>query len=94
MRRISRQRARNILRPIHSVRTASSKKKAIAVLNEIGKGESESAAGGFSYTDLSYLNRLSKQERKRVEDEILKGYRPGECIKIKQQLLKFSKINS
>jgi hypothetical protein len=36
----------------------------------------------ISYSDLSYLNSLSRQERRRIEGEIIKGRKLGECIKI------------
>ena len=33
---------------------------------------------GRYFTDLSYLDSLSKQERQRIEGEISKGYKPSE----------------
>ena len=37
---------------------------------------------GRYFTDLSYLNRLSRQERQRIEGEMIKGRKAGECIKM------------
>jgi hypothetical protein len=36
----------------------------------------------ISYSDLSYLNSLSRQERRRIEGEIIKGRKVGKCLKI------------
>jgi hypothetical protein len=36
----------------------------------------------ISYSDLSYLNSLSQHEKRRIEGEIIKGRKLGECIKI------------
>ena len=33
----------------------------------------------ISYSDFSYLNTLSRQERRRIEDEMIKGCKLGEC---------------
>ena len=35
---------------------------------------------GRYYSDYSYLDAISRQERRRIEQEILKGHRPGELI--------------
>ena len=41
----------------------------------------------ISYSDLSYLNSLSRQERRRIEGEIIKGRKVGECIKISHMII-------
>ena len=33
---------------------------------------------GRYYSEYGYLNTMSRQEQRRIEQEILKGYRPGE----------------
>ena len=35
------------------------------------------------YTD--YLDRISRQERRRIEGEMIKGRKPGECTPVTQQ---------
>ena len=42
---------------------------------------------GRYYTDLSYLNNLLKQERRRIEEEIIKGHKPGECLIISRTIM-------
>ena len=34
---------------------------------------------GRYFTDFSYLDSLSRQERQRIEAEISNGHKPGEC---------------
>ena len=34
---------------------------------------------GRHFTDLSYLDKLSRHERQRIEAEISDGHKPGEC---------------
>ena len=34
---------------------------------------------GQYFADLSYINSLSRQERRRIEGEMIKGRKPGDC---------------
>ena len=44
-------------------------------------GSNRKEKGRISYSDdFSYLNSLSRQERRRIEGEIIKGRKLGECI--------------
>jgi hypothetical protein len=45
-------------------------------------GRNRKNSNPISYSDLSYLSSLSRQERRRIEGEIIKGRKLGECIKI------------
>jgi hypothetical protein len=45
-------------------------------------GRNRKNSNHFSYSDLSYLNRLSRRKRRRIEGEIIKGCKLGECNKI------------
>ena len=40
---------------------------------------------GRYFADLSYLNGLSRQKRRRIEGEMIKGRKPGECKLVTQQ---------
>lgn len=56
----------------------------VAVEKQAGGGKADSESDrtlkrtGQYYSDHSYLNRLSRQERRRIEGEIIKGRKPGE----------------
>jgi hypothetical protein len=45
-------------------------------------GRKRKYSNNMSYSDLSYLNSLSRRKRRRIEGEIIKGCKLGECIKI------------
>ena len=42
-------------------------------------GSNRKRTSRISYSDLSYLNNLSKRERRRIEGEVMKGHKLGEC---------------
>ena len=42
-------------------------------------GSRRNRTNRISYSDFSYLNALSRQERRRIEDEMIKGRKLGEC---------------
>ena len=42
-------------------------------------GSRRNRTNRISYSDFSYLNTLSRQERRRIEDEMIKGRKLGEC---------------
>ena len=48
-------------------------------------GSRRNRTNRISYSDFSYLNALSRQERRRIEDEIIKGRKLGECKSLAQQ---------
>jgi hypothetical protein len=47
-----------------------------------GAKDSGKNTSRISYSDLSYLNSLSQQEKRRIEGEIIKELKVGECIKM------------
>ena len=48
-------------------------------------GSRRNRTNRISYSDFSYLNALSRQERRRIEDEMIKGRKLGECKSLAQQ---------
>ena len=48
-------------------------------------GSKRKKTSRISYSDTSYLNSLSRQERRRIEGEMIKGRKPGECKSVTQQ---------
>ena len=48
-------------------------------------GSRRNRTNRISYSDFSYLNTLSRQERRRIEDEMIKGRKLGECKSLTQQ---------
>jgi hypothetical protein len=48
----------------------------------LGGGRRRKNSNPISYSDLSYLNSLSRQERRRIEGEIINGRKLGEYIEI------------
>jgi hypothetical protein len=49
-------------------------------------GRNRKNSNPISYSDLSYLNS-SRQERRRIEGEIIKDRKLGECIKISHKTI-------
>ena len=47
-------------------------------------GSRRNRTNRISYSDFSYLNALSRQERRRIEDEMIKGRKLGECKSLVQ----------
>ena len=48
-------------------------------------GSRRNRTNRISYSDFSYLSTLSRQERRRIEDEMIKGRKLGECKSLAQQ---------